>query len=45
MHLRELDLVHDVLVGVPLLLSSSVLWNLLNLDLSIFGDDLLNVEL
>ena len=45
MHLGELDFVHDVLVCVPLLLSSCVLWDLLNLDLSVLRDDLLHIEL
>ena len=34
--LRELDLVHDVLVGVPLLPTSRVLRHLFNLNLAIF---------
>ena len=45
MHLGELDFVHDVLVCVPLLLSSRVLWDLLNLDLTVLRDDLLHIEL
>ncbi len=45
MHLRELDLVNDVLVCVPLLLAGSVLGHLFNLNLTVLSDDFLNVEL
>ena len=45
MYLGELDLIDDVLVRVPLFLSSSVLGHLFDLDLAILTDNLLNVEL
>lgn len=45
MHLAELDLVHDVLVGVPLLLAGRVLGDLLDLDFAILSDNFLDVEL
>ena len=44
MHLTELHLKDDVLVSVPLLLSCSVLRDFFDLDFSILGDDVLNVE-
>ena len=45
MHLRELDLIDDVLVCVPLLLASGVLRHFFNLNLAVLTDDFLNIEL
>ena len=45
MDLAELDLKDDVLICLPLLLSSCVLWYFLNLDLTIFCDDVLHIVL
>lgn len=45
MYLRELDLVNDVLVCVPLLFASRVLWYFFDLNLSVLRDNLLHIEL
>lgn len=45
MHLCELDLIDNRLGGVPLLFGGRELGHLFDLDLPVFRDDILDVEL
>ena len=45
MHLTELNLVHYILVRVPLFLASRVLWDFLDLNFTVLSDNFLDVEL